>query len=127
MPLVTILFGVILMALGGGLYIGTGMENVTALIPAFFGVAFLVLGLLARNPARLKMVMHLAAVLALLGIGGTARGIRPALAHLGGEEVERPAAALGQASMFLLCLVFLILCINSFVQVRRARKRAESA
>jgi hypothetical protein len=121
MPIVTIVFGLILLALGGGLYAGTGMESVTALIPAFFGLAFLALGVLARNPARLKLTMHIAAVLALLGIGGSARGIGPALKHLGGEAIERPAAVWGQVSMLLLCLVYLVLCIRSFIQVRRAR------
>ena len=123
MPLVTIVFGLILIALGGGLYVGTGMENVTALIPAFFGVAFLILGLLARNPDRLKMTMHIAAVLALLGIGGSVGGIGGVIAQLGGEEIERPAAAWGRTSMFLLCVIYLVLCINSFIQVRRARKQ----
>jgi hypothetical protein len=123
MPKVTIVFALLLIALGGGLYVGSGMESVTALIPAFFGVVFLILGLVARNPARLKMAMHIAAVLALLGIGGSARGFGPALKSLSGEAIQRPSAAWGQVSMALLCLVYLVLCIRSFVQVRRARAK----
>ena len=124
MPHVTIVLALLLLVLGGGLYAGTGMESVTALIPAFFGIVFLVLGLLARNPARLKLTMHIAATLALLGIGGAARGIAPTLDYLRGVEVERPAAVLGQSAMVLLCAVYLVLCIRSFVQARRAKNAA---
>ena len=38
-----------------------------------------------------------------------------------GTAAARPAAVLGQSAMFLLCLVFLVLCVRSFIQARKAR------
>jgi len=123
---VTFLFAAILILLGVGLYVGSGAASVTALIPSFFGIGFGICALLATTPARRKHTMHVAAVLALLGVGGSARGIPDALTLLGGGSVERPAAAWGQLTMLLLCLVFLVLAIRSFINARRARVAAEN-
>jgi len=38
MPRLTIVLGVVLIAIGVGFYIGTGSQSVTALIPAFLGL-----------------------------------------------------------------------------------------
>ena len=54
MKIITIGFGVLLILLGVGSYIGTGMTSLTALIPAFFGVAYLYLGLHGTPRARAK-------------------------------------------------------------------------
>ena len=75
MPLVTVVFGIILIAMGAGGYFGTGSESVTALIPAFFGVPMVIAGLLARQEKFLKHAMHAAALLALLGAAGAGRGL----------------------------------------------------
>ena len=122
MRAVTALLALVLIVLGTGLYLGSGRESVTALIPAFFGGAFAVCAALATNAHRRKHAMHAAAVLALLGAGGSARGIPDALTLLGGGSVERPAAAWGQVGMMLLCIAFLVLAVRSFVAARRARK-----
>lgn len=127
MRTVTALLAFLLIALGLSLYLATGRESVTALIPAFFGVGFAICALLATTERRYKHAMHAAAVLALLGLGGSASGIPAALRHLGGEAIERPEAAWGRTAMALLCAVFLVLAIRSFVQVRRARKAAGDA
>ena len=121
MPRITLVFGIILIGLGAGLYLGTGSEQPTALIPAYFGVAFVLLALWARAEKWRKHAMHVAAVLSLLGMGGTAKGLIGGIKHLTGTEAERPTAVLGQSAMFVLCLVFLVLCIRSFVQARKAR------
>ena len=121
MPRITLIFGLVLIGLGVGLYMGTGRESVTALIPAFFGIAFVLCGLWGRSDKWRKHAMHVAAVLSLAGMGGTARGLIGGIKHLTGTAAERPAAVLGQSTMFLLCLVFLVLCIRSFIQARKAR------
>ena len=113
-------FGFCLVALGVGLWLGTGRQSITALIPAFFGVAFVLCGLWARSPKGRKPAMHVAAVLALAGMGGTAKGLLGAFAHLGGTPADRPAAVFGQAAMFVMCLVFFALCVRSFVRARKA-------
>jgi hypothetical protein len=94
---------------------------VTALIPTFFGIPLTALGLLARDERRLKLAMHLSTVLALLGLLGSARGIPGAVALAAGGEVARPAAAVVQAAMAVLCAAFLALAVKSFIDVRRDR------
>ncbi len=123
---VTASFAVILILLGVGLYVATGMENVTALIPAFVGVGFAICALLATTPSRNKHAMHAAAVLALVGLGGSVPGIPKALKHLGGEAIERPEAAWGRTVMAILCIVFIVLAIRSFIQARKEREAGEA-
>lgn len=122
MPGLTIAFGLTLVALGVVGYFGTGRQSMTALIPVIPGVVFLILGAVARNPGARKHAMHAAAVLALLGALGTARGMVKFFQMLGGAEVERPAAVRSQAIMCVLCLVFVLLCVRSFMAARRSRE-----
>ena len=118
---VSLFLGIVLVVLGVGAYFGTGGQSVTALIPAFFGAIFAVLGLIARDERRLKLAMHLAAVLALLGFLGSIRGVAGAVTLLSGGEVARPTAAVVQTGMAFLCALFLVLAVRSFVAARRAR------
>ena len=60
----------------------------------------------------------------LLGFLGTVMGVPKAITLATGGTVERPAAAISQTVTAALCLVFVGLCVNSFVQARR-RRRAE--
>jgi len=118
----TLVFGGLLIVLGLASYFGTGGESVTALIPAFFGIALALAGLLARREAWRKHAMHVAAVVGVLGFLGSARGLLqlPLLLTAGG--VERPAAVLAQAAMAILMAVFVALCVRSFIAARRARE-----
>jgi hypothetical protein len=117
----TIAFGLVLVLLGVVGYLATGRESPTALIPAFAGILFLILGAVARNPGARKLAMHLAAALALVGALGTARGLVSFFRMAGGAEVARPPAVIAQAVMCVLCLVFVALCVRSFVAARRSR------
>ena len=121
MRTVLFLFALALVVLGVTLYLVTGGESVTALIPAFLGVAFGICALVATTERRSKHAMHAAVVLALLGLGGSATGIPAAIRHIGGEAIERPEAAYGRALMALLCIVFVALAVRSFVRARRMR------
>ena len=69
------LVGVILMVLGGGGYVMSGMASPTALIPAFFGIVISGLGYYGRHEHTRKTAMHLAMGIALVGILGSARGL----------------------------------------------------
>ncbi len=120
MAKITIGLGVVLMALGLGSYFGTGREHVTALIPAFFGLPLLLLGLAALNERRRKTTMHIAAAMGLLGFGGTVGGLMKLPVLLTGGELERRAAVGVQAAMAIVCFVFVLLCVWSFVKARRA-------
>lgn len=115
----TRIFGVTLIFLGLISYFTTGMVSITALIPAFFGIIFVILGMAARNDSLYKHLMHGAALLALLGLIGSARGLVNVFGLLTGEAVKRPDAAISQAVMALLCLIFLGAAVKSFIDARR--------
>ena len=114
-------FGIILIILGLVSYFGISSESITALIPAFLGIPVLVLGIISLNEKYLKHSMHAAAVLMLLGFGGTVSGLIKFFRMLGGESFERPSAITIQAIMAVICLIFLILSIRSFINARRGK------
>jgi hypothetical protein len=123
----TILFGILLGLVGVVGYFATGMVSWTALIPAFLGLPLVLLGALAYQDRFRKNAMHLAAALGLVGFLVTAFMGWPKLITLaGGGQVERPAAVYSQSITALLCGVFVALCVNSFIQARRARRAREA-
>ena len=117
---VAIGFGVALVVLGVVGYVGTGMASPTALIPAVFGILLVLLGMLARNPARRKMAMHIAVIVGIIGFFGSVRGLGATALMLAGQPAARPAAAISQAIMALLMLWFTVMCVRSFINARRA-------
>jgi hypothetical protein len=127
MRIVTLLFGLFLVALGVVGYVATGSEHLTALIPAGFGLVFLLLGELSRRDNLRMHVMHAAALLSLIGFAATANGLLGLGQILAGSEVDRPAAAISKSVMAVSCLAYLALCIRSFVEGRRRRRARETA
>lgn len=119
MATTTLLTGLILIALGLGGYVGTGSEHKTALIPVAFGLPILILGFLARNPARRALAMHIAVTLGLLGFLGSLVGF---IKGVTGPAIDtRPAAVYAQGVMALVTGIFVVMCVNSFIQARKAR------
>lgn len=121
MPLITIITGSLLSLLGILGYFFTDTRSLTALIPLAFGTLLELCGALAMRPDLKKHAMHGASVLALLGVLGSARGAIGFVRMLGGATVTRPFATQVQAAMFVICLIFLVLCIRSFREARRRR------
>jgi uncharacterized membrane protein HdeD (DUF308 family) len=123
MAKVTIGLGLILILLGLGAYFSATGPNPskTALIPAFFGIPVLVLGVLALKENLRKHAMHAAAALGVLGFLGTASALLKLVTLASGGEVDRPRAVAIQAVMALLCAAFVALCVRSFVNARRRR------
>jgi hypothetical protein len=126
---VTVLFGVVLIALGGGFYFSiieadTGGHPPTALIPAAMGLVFVILGALSFNEKRRKHTMHAAAALGLIGLLVTGyMGLPKLVTLLSGGEVPRPLAVYEQSITAGLCFVFVALCVNSFIQARILRRK----
>ncbi len=120
MAKITIGLGLVLIALGLGGYFGTGRASVTALIPAFFGLPLLLLGLVALNERRRKHAIHIAVIIGLLGCVGTARSLMKLPVLLTGGEIARPTAVAIQAAMAIVCLIYVLMCVRSFVKARRA-------
>jgi len=117
----TLTFAVVLILLGVGGWVGTGMASPTALIPAGFGLVFGILGFLAGNENIRKHVMHAAAVLALLGTLGSLRGLL-ALPEVFAGTAERPAAVISQSVMVVVCVTLLVIYVRSFIAARKARE-----
>jgi hypothetical protein len=118
MGLLTVSFGIYFIVLGLVGYL-PHRTSITALIPAFFGVAFVLLGLLARQD-RLRMhVMHLAALLGLVAFIGA--GVMVVMKLARGEEWSLAMAM--QLLMALGGIAFVALCVKSFVDARRRRRQ----
>ena len=123
MAKVTIGLAVVLIALGLVGFIGTGSQHYTALIPAALGLLLGIFGALSLSPdpSRRKLFMHINVTLGLLGFLGTVMGLIQYLQMLAGKAAKNPAATESKAAMALLCLVYVLLCVRSFVAARKAR------
>jgi hypothetical protein len=119
-------FGVVLILLGIWGFVATGSTHHTSLIPTWFGLALAVSGLLARSEdeKRRMLWMHVAVTVGLVGfLGAGFRAISEVVkAH--GAPLAHPVAVEDQAAMAAICLVFVLLCVRSFIAVRRSRKLA---
>jgi len=120
---IAIVFGILLTILGGGMYVYTEMNSITALIPAFFGVPLIVLGFIARNEKFRMHAMHVAALLGLVGFAMPAYMVVAGLVR--GQDFNLAKGE--QAAMAVLCLIFLVLCVKSFIEARIARRLREAA
>jgi hypothetical protein len=124
----TIVFGILLIATGAVAFalVGGQSHAYHALIPVGFGLLLAIFGALANTPdAKKRMLfMHIAVTVGLLGFLGTIPGFIGTIQMATGHEVARPDAAKVQTVMGTLCLIFVLLCVRSFIQARRSRKAA---
>ncbi len=124
MAKVTLVFAVLLVALGLIGFVGTGSQHLTALIPTWFGIALALFGLLAMSPSesRRKLFMHVAVTIGLLGfIGGAVEIIRSFVAASRTAGPNGIALA-SKVTMTGLLLLYVILCVRSFIAARRSGK-----
>ena len=123
MAKVTIVFAVIFIALGVVGCVTTGSQHPTALIPAALGLLLGIFGAVALSPdpKRRKLFMHINVTLGLLGFLGTIMGLIQWFQMLGGAVVKNPPATESKAAMALLSLLYVALCVRSFIAARRAR------
>ena len=140
MAKVTLVFAALLVALGLVGFLGTGSAHPTALIPTWIGLALGIFGLLAISPneSRRKLFMHINVTIGLLGFLGTTGeivrsvlGMRRAMDQLRaqGTNVQAisfsPNVAIAMTSKVLLAallLLYVILCVRSFIAARRTGK-----
>ncbi|HEX9201510.1 MAG TPA: hypothetical protein VF865_18275 [Acidobacteriaceae bacterium] len=119
-------FGVVLILLGAWGFISTGSEHPTALIPTYFGLGLAVAGVLANTEdAKRRMLwMHIAVTVGLLGFLGAGSRVIVELVKAHGEPLTHTAAVAVsfQAAMTVICLVFVGLCVRSFIAARRGGK-----
>lgn len=124
MSKVTIGVGVVLIALGIWGYVATGSEHPTALIPCYFGVVLGICGFLANSEdtKRRMLWMHIAVTIGLLGFLFTIPAIVDLVRMMRGVSFPHPVAVEEKAGMSLVCLVFVVLCVRSFIAARRGRR-----
>lgn len=125
MPQKGIATSVLLIAIGIVGYVLGGIEgksSVTALIPAFAGALILISSLVGLK--NLKLGMHLAALFGLLSFLAPLGRLVSTLVK-GSFELGLPTYS--QISMVLISGVFVLLCVKSFIDVRKARELQEKA
>ncbi len=121
MPQLALAFGVLLSAIGVAFYGASHAVSPTALIPTALGVLLILAGALALREGLRMHAMHLAALVGTLGLLGCLPGAVKLPALLAGAAVTRPLAVVEQAITAVVCLVFVALCVRSFVRARLTR------
>lgn len=120
MPTITIVCGVLLSLVGilGYAYgLSNGNASLTALIPFVFGTLLEILGALAlaRESLR-KHMLHAAVIVALFGFIATGGRVLMKI-----SDLSMSAAVIAQVAMAVICLVFVLIAIKSFIDARKNR------
>ncbi len=123
MAKITVLFGVLLIILGAASFILTGHKFPTSLIPVAFGILLVTFGGMAETPEtrRRMLFMHIAVTVGLLGFLATAPSLVSAFQLFKGKLFPYPAAIEEKAAMSVLLLIYVVLCVRSFIAARRSR------
>jgi len=123
MAKLTMFFGVLLIVISVGFWMATGRTETATLHPAGVGLVLLVSGALANSEdAKKRMLwMHIAVTFGLIGFLIT--GIRAAVtaAHGSAAIAADPLAFDERTVVALVCLVFVAVCVRSFIAARRNR------
>ena len=123
----TIGFGVILGVIGvAGYFLAdpdpeTG-RSVTALIPSFIGILLVICGIFAMKENLRKLFMHIAVTVGLVGFLGCASRIPKSLAASREAAGDATIALVSQSLTAVLLLVFIVLCVKSFIDARKTQK-----
>ena len=130
MPKYAIVFGLILVGLGLWGYFGSTSQSpsMTALLPAWFGLALVACGAVGTVDSLRKHAMHIAATVGLLGLlGAGGRGLAKVGVLFSDDPDGNSRAVLMTLIMAVVCLIYLVLSIKSFVAARRRQRAAEEA
>ncbi|MGB6686221.1 MAG: hypothetical protein WBE76_00090 [Terracidiphilus sp.] len=121
MAKVTLVFAVLLVALGLAGYMGTGSQHPTALIPLWIGLLLGIFGVLAISPSesRRKIFMHINVTIGLLALLAT---IVEIIRTLISSKPPDTAAMVSKLSLAALLLAYVAVCVRSFIAARRARQ-----
>jgi len=126
MAKITIICGMLLALLGVVCYafwhqFGADHASPTALIPAGFGAILILLGLFTLTKPALRMhLMHASVTLALIGfLASLPMGVHGLI------KKGFVVAPIAQLIMAIICGVYVVLCVNSFIAARKARKAAQ--
>ncbi len=127
MTTITILFGVLLNVVGLVGFFCTGAVHPKALIPCALGLLLIIIALIGRKPDQHMHAMHAAVLVGLIGFGATCKALfnlnLVMLGHAGTEEV----AIISKSATAFLCGLFVLRCIQSFIDARKAKKQGTAA
>jgi len=121
MTKVTIFVGVLLaaIAIAGSRMYGAGLHAM------WFGLLLILCGVLANseNPKQRMLWMHIAVTIGLLGflVPGIMSAVALARLHSAGVATMSAGRVHEQMLVALVCLVYVVLCVRSFVAARRSR------
>jgi hypothetical protein len=120
MAKLTVGFGVLLVLVSAGFWLGMGKES-AALHPAGIGVLLVVCGVLAdtENAKKRMLWMHIAVTLGLISFLTT--GVRVVIALVKGTAGVNPLGFDERAVIAVVSLVYVALCVRSFIAARKAR------
>ena len=130
MPRYTIITGLFLIFLGAYGYFS--YDSVTVLIPAFIGLLIMTFGILAINEKRRRMFIHLAIVIAVIGLSASIKSVLsiPGLMECSGigdgtikncSLFLRPLAELFKSLMAIILLPYFFVSIAFFVKARLSK------
>lgn len=123
MAKLTIAFGTLLILLGILGYVGTGSMHPTALIPSVLGVFFIFFGIMANteDAKKRKLWMHISVTVALVGFLSMIPADYDVMRLARGAYFTYPAAVEEKSVMSILCLIYVLFCVRSFIAARRSR------
>ena len=125
MKTTTLVTGILLFLLGPIFFaLGGEHKSFTAFIPSIFGIALIVCGALATTPKATKMAMHIAVVVAFLGLLGSLRFVSKWPSLLSGGDLSTKLGPLSGLLLFLLCGFFVVRSVMWFLGNRTAGRAA---
>tara|TARA_B100001057_G_C22740491_1_gene907523 strand:- start:192 stop:584 length:393 start_codon:yes stop_codon:yes gene_type:complete len=115
-----------------GLYGYFSYNTITVLIPAFIGLVISFLGILSFNENRKKLVIHITAVVVIVGLSASAKSLpsipglidcfnTPGLEIINCSKFQRPLAELFKSIMSLILIPYLLVSISFFVKARLSK------
>ena len=120
MPKLSIAVGLGLIIVGIAGYLYVSAASVTALIPAFIGIVFVIVGAVGLKPGARKHAMHVAAALALLTVLASIMDFGRMLGWtFGGDAPANGVKVVSMSISFVLTLLFLVAAVRSFIAARR--------
>jgi hypothetical protein len=126
MAKLTIVFGILLVLIAAAGFVATGSSHPTALIPGLIGLFFVLFGALANTTDSKKRMlwMHISVTVALLTFLGLIKADINVYQLANGISFPHPVAIEEKAATSLLCLIYVLLCVRSFINARRQRSLA---
>ncbi len=112
----SIVAGMVLVLVGIVSYVLSDFASLTALIPAFIGFFFALLGVIARATAADRPAILAIGALSVFAIGGSLRGVSDIVALVTGGSPDSAVAAVSQGATIAISLVLLVAVFQFFRQ-----------